>query len=114
MGRFSVRLFVRLFIPPQGYPVRLEAQSARPSQPDVRPSQPGRLTGSQAWLDGHEGDGWTDVQMSLQTNKWTENIPILQDFVPYQGRFPCLLPRKPKKNLIQKQCYSKVREPLTI
>ena len=40
------------------------------------------LAGPQAWLDGPEGgtNGWTDGR--------TENLPILQDFVPYQGRCP--------------------------
>ena len=38
----------------------------------------------QTQLDGREGGGGTDGQ----TNGLTENIPILQDFVPYWGRFP--------------------------
>ena len=63
------------------------------SQPDLRPSQRASqasgwagpqiwLAGPQTWLDGPEGgtDGWM--------NKRTENLPILQDFVPYQGRCP--------------------------
>ena len=27
-------------------------------------------------------------QMDKQTNEWMENLPILQDFVPYRGRCP--------------------------
>jgi hypothetical protein len=57
------------------------------------------LAGLQAWLDGPEGgrtDGRTDGQMDGrtdgQTNRRTdgrtdgrrENLPILQDFVPYR------------------------------
>merc|ERR1712121_155661 len=47
------------------------------------------LAGSQACLAGSwalEGgtDGWTDER----TNGRTENLPILQDFVPYRGRCP--------------------------
>ena len=43
------------------------------------------LAGPQAWLDGPEGgDGQTNVRMDGQT----ENLPILQDFVPYWGRCP--------------------------
>ena len=39
-------------------------------------------SGPIAWLDGPEGG--TDGQ----TKKRTENLPILQDFVPYRGRCP--------------------------
>jgi len=39
------------------------------------------LAGPQAWLDGPEGGGQTDVW----TDVWTENLPILPDFVPYWG-----------------------------
>ena len=44
------------------------------------------LAGPQAWLDGQEGgmDGWTYER----TYERTENLPILQDFVPYRGRCP--------------------------
>ena len=35
------------------------------------------------WMDGRT-DGWTDGR----TDRRTENLPILQDFVPYQGRCP--------------------------
>jgi len=40
------------------------------------------LAGTQAWLDGSEGE-WMDGQMN-----GTENLYILQDFVPYPGRCP--------------------------
>ena len=38
------------------------------------------------WLAGPEGG--TDRQTDKQTNGQTENLPILQDFVPYWGRCP--------------------------
>ena len=43
-----------------------------------------------AWVDGPEGgtDGRTDGRTDGQTNVRTENLPILQDFVPYQGHCP--------------------------
>ena len=31
--------------------------------------------------------GWM-AQRGERTDRWTENLPILQDFVPYQGRGP--------------------------
>ena len=40
------------------------------------------LAGPQAMLDGPEGG--TDKQ----TNEQTENLPILQDFIPYPGCCP--------------------------
>ena len=41
------------------------------------------LAGPQAWLAGPEGG-----QTNGRTDKQTENLLILQDFVPYQGRCP--------------------------
>ena len=32
-----------------------------------------------------------------RTDKWMENLPILQDFVPYQGRCPATAQLQPKK-----------------
>ena len=40
------------------------------------------LVGPQAWLDGPEGG------MDGQTKECMENLPILQDFVPYRGCCP--------------------------
>ena len=44
------------------------------------------LAGPQAWLDGPEGggrtNGRTDGRTDEQTYERTENLPILQDFVP--------------------------------
>ena len=37
-------------------------------------------------------DGQTDGQMEEQT----ENLPILQDFVPYWGRYPATVQLQPK------------------
>ena len=34
------------------------------------------------------GNGRMDGRTNGQTNKRTENLPILQDFVPYWGRCP--------------------------
>ena len=70
----------------------------RPNQPGLRPSQPGLRASQtglrhcqpgirlQAWLDGPEWgiDGETDRQAYIRR----ENLPILQDFVPYWGRCP--------------------------
>ena len=52
--------------------------------PFVRPQT--WLAGPQAWLDGPEGgmDGQTDVRTDIRM----ENLPILQDFVPYRGCCP--------------------------
>ena len=53
-----------------------------------------RLAGSEAWLDGSKAclagswaleggmDGWTDRWTDGQTDERTENLPILQDFIP--------------------------------
>merc|ERR1712055_578070 len=57
------------------------------------------LAGSEAWLAGSEaclagcwalegGDVRTDVRTYVRTYGRTENLPILQDFVPYRGRCP--------------------------
>ena len=90
-----VRPFVRLFVrssPPLGHPARPEAQPARPeAQPAWSEAQPARYEAQpasqpslrlQAWLDGPEvgTDGQMDERM--------ENLPILQDFVPYRGCWP--------------------------
>ena len=74
----------------------------RPSQPDLRPSQPasqasgfrpGWLGLRPGWLGLRPGwmaqrGEWTDGQTDEQTDGQTENLPILQDFVPYRGRCP--------------------------
>ena len=33
-------------------------------------------------------EGWMDGQTDGRMNEWTENLPILQDFVPYWDRCP--------------------------
>ena len=48
--------------------------------PDLSEGSPDLLKGSPGLLEGLEGPGRGDVQ--------TEFLPILQDFVPYQGRCP--------------------------
>ena len=78
--------------PPLGHPARPEAQPARPetqlarseAQPASQPSLrlQAWLAGPQIWLAGPEGG------MDRQTNGRTENLPILQDFVPYRGSCP--------------------------
>ena len=91
MGRFYVRPFVR--------PPLLAIQPGlRPSQADLRPSQPARpqASGMAGWASGLAGwasglAGWPrggDVRTYGRTNGRTENLPILQDFVPYRGRCP--------------------------
>ena len=48
------------------------------------------LAGSEAWLAGSEAclsgswAPWGDGRI----NKWTDDLPILQGFVPYKGRCP--------------------------
>ena len=50
------------------------------------------LAGSKACLAGswalEGGNGHTGGQTDRQTYGWTENLPIIQDFVPYWGRCP--------------------------
>ena len=41
-------------------------------------------------------DGWTDGQMDRRTDVRTENLPILQDFVPYWGCCPAAAQLQPK------------------
>ena len=45
--------------------------------------------GSEVQLEGLRASrGGTDGRMNERTNERTENLPILQDFVPYRGRCP--------------------------
>ena len=39
--------------------------------------------------------------MDGRTNKWTENLTILQDFVPYWGRCPATAQLRPKNRIKQ-------------
>ena len=83
-----VRRFIRPSVrpfPPLGQPAMPQAWLAGPhtwlSGPQTWLAGPQAwLAGPQAWLAGPEGgtNGWT--------NERTENLPILQDFVPYWGR----------------------------
>ena len=41
-------------------------------------------------------DGWTDRWMDGHMDVRTENLPILQDFVPYRGRCPATAQLQPK------------------
>ena len=53
--------------------------------------QSGSQSGEQSGDSKHDqtrGWGWMDGQTNEQTNKHTENLPILQDFVPYWGHYP--------------------------
>ena len=61
------------------------------SQPSLRLQA--WLAGPQAWLDGPE-EGWMDGRTDVRT----ENLPILQDFVPYQGCCPAS-PMKTKEEV---------------
>ena len=57
------------------------------------------LAGSWA-LEGGGTDVWTygrtDGRTDKRTDVRTENLPILQDFVPYQGRCPATAQLQPK------------------
>ena len=57
----------------------------------LRASQRSLRAYQEARGDG-QMDGQTDVQMDRRmygwTDRWTEFLPILQDFVPCQGRCP--------------------------
>ena len=65
---------IYLSVPSQGYPTRPEAQPARPESQPARPeSQPARPEAQPAR---------SEAQPDSQANKHTENLPILQDFVP--------------------------------
>ena len=91
------RLFVCPYVrlPPPGHPARPEAQPARPeaqparskAKPGIQVSgfRPGWLGFRPAWLGLRPG--WM-AQRGEWTNRLTENVPILQDFVPYQGGCP--------------------------
>ena len=57
---------------------------AQPASQPVSLRLQGWLAGPQAWLDGPEGG--TDGRTDERTNGRTENLPILQDFVPYRDR----------------------------
>ena len=103
MGRFSVRTFVRTYVRPALWAIQ---PGLRPSQPGPRPSQPG-LRPSQPSLRPrqparHQASGLAVWSLGLagwprggdgQTNGRTENLHILQDFVPYQ----CCCPVPPMK-----------------
>jgi len=74
--------------------------------PSIPPSIPPLIQGLTGWLALRLGwlalkFGWlslglcwlsdpggTDVCTYVGTDKWTENIPILQDFFPYWGHCP--------------------------
>merc|ERR1712015_220669 len=64
---------------PEAQPARSEAQPA--SQPPAL-GLAGWASGLAGWPRG--GNGRTDGRMDVRT----ENLPILQDFVPYRGRCP--------------------------
>ena len=61
-------------------PLRAIQLVLRPSQPGLRPSQTAKPQAR--WPRG--GDG----RMDRRTKEHSENLPILQDFVPYRGRCP--------------------------
>ena len=60
---------------PQNWLSGIKARLARPQA---------WLAGPQAWRNGPGGD----VRMNRRMYERTENLPILQDFVPYRGRCP--------------------------
>ena len=97
--------------PPQGHPARPEAQPARPeaqpARPEAQPAspeaqawvRPGWLGFRPGWLGLRPGwlslrPGWMALRGDGRTNKRTENLPIIQDFIPYRGRCPASPPKK--------------------
>ena len=83
----------------------------RPREP-ARPQasgQDGWVSGLAGWASGLAGQprggiyGWTNKRTDIQTYRRTENLPILQDFVPYQGRCPksTILNHSPNDNAIE-------------
>ena len=112
MGRFClfVRPLVRSYVPPLWAiqpGLRPSQPGLRPSQTGLRPSQPGLRPSQPGLADGLGGgtDGQMDGRTDRRTNGLMENLPILQDFVPYLGRCPA----SPHENLGER-----TREPLTI
>ena len=53
-------------------------------------NKPGNMAGTWALKGGTDKrtDERTDERMDERTNEQTENLPILQDFLPYWGRCP--------------------------
>ena len=98
----SVRSFVRSFVrtyvcpsvPPLGHPAGPEAQPARPEAQPARPEAQPASQPTSGFRPGWLGlrPGWMaqrgDVRTNERTNVRTENLPILQDFIPYRGRCP--------------------------
>ena len=91
-GRFSVRLSVRPSVCPSVRPSGWLAGwlGLRPSWLGLRPGWLGLRPGWMAQGGGTDG----------RTNGRTENLPILQDFVPYRGRCPAS-PMKTKEKVEQ-------------
>ena len=61
----------------------------RPSRIGFRPGQPGLA--SQPVPVGQasdQPDGQTERRTDKRTDGWMDNLPIIQDFVPYRGRCP--------------------------
>ena len=110
-----VRSFVRPSVPPSGQAWGPANQAWAPVSQAQGPAshpwslrlagwlglRPGWLGLRPGWLGLRPGwlglrPGWMaqrgDVRTNERTNermyKWTENLPILQDFVPYRGRCP--------------------------
>jgi len=103
-----VRSYVRTYVRPPLWAIqpglRPSQPGLRPSQPGLRPSQPASQPASgfrDGWLGLRPGwlslrPGWiaqrgvvcTYGRTKERMNKQTENLPILQDFVPYWGRCP--------------------------
>ena len=82
----SVHPSVRMSIRPSLWAIQ---PGLKPSQLGLRPSQPGlRPNQPSLWMDG-------------QTDVHRENLPILQDFVPYRGRCPAS-PYVNQENVISK------------
>ena len=88
MGRFSVHPYVCLS-PSLGHPARPEVQSARPEAQPAGHELAAKASGLAGWPRGG---------MNKQADG-IEFFPILQDFVPYQGRRPAS-PHENQENVI--------------
>ena len=76
--------FVRTSIPPSGHIARHKVHLARPEAGPTRPKgQPAsQACASDLALVWMAWPSWLDLQRNIQMDKRTENLAILQDFVP--------------------------------
>ena len=120
IGRFSIRPSVRTYVCPYICPsvhpfppsraqelarqaLDPASQASEPARQALEPLRP-ELAGSKACLAGswalEEGNEWTiewlDEWINGWMDRWMENLPILQDFVPYRGCCLAIAQLRPK------------------